>query len=861
MAERIAPDAIISSSGLDVSGGVGTIQDDPDSPDGNWFTTTAQDGSLRVSFPTPSADPQTGAGVQEFRVLLRKDASGGGTPTYSAELRETGGGTALQTLATNVSVTSTTGQVESLTWDASNLGTADGSAVELVLTFTHNGGGPNERNIEVGAVEWNATVVTAGQTLTGTPAAGSVVATIGALLVGAVTLAGSPAVGSTAATTGALSPGVLALAGSPAVGSAAATTGALSPGALTLAGSPAVGSALATAGTLALTVSSPTVLASIDLQTAGPHTTGSFTPSDNALLVVTVGMVSASATISPSISDSEGLTWTLRKTIEASPVNVFRISIYTAQVGASPASMTVTVDDAGSGPAVRYTVEVAEYTGHNQSSPVGATGSAATTTDSLSITLSGTPASGSKVHGGIGVRATSDGTPAGTPGDTKLADYASGAPTFPDIVMQTQYRTGGGTTVSWTNLIQDGARNNVGVAVEIKLEGQTLSGSPAVGATAATTGALSAGAVTMSGAPAAGVPAVTTGVLSVSSPGQTLDGAPAAGASAATSGTLAPGGVTAAGQPATGAPSATTGSLIPGARTIPGSPATGSTAATTGSLTAGAVTLAGSPATASTAATTGALSVGGVTLAGQPAAGSALATDGTLSIAGAPQTLDGSPATGSASVTTGALSPGAVTASGSPASGAPLATTGALSVGGITLSGQPATNSSAATSGTLSVGSVNLAGQPASGSPAATSGALLAGGVTISGSPASGSPLATTGTLVTAGAPQTMDGAPAAGSSSATAGMLTPGVIALAGQSASGATAATSGALTPGAVTLAGQPATGASLATTGTLTDTSIHPTPAYIVPAIPRVFAPTMVRSYLVPALPRSYTVTEDG
>lgn len=154
--ERKAPDAIISSSGLNVSGGIAYIQDDPDSADANWFTTTATNGALRISFPTPTGNPTPGAGVQEFRVRLRKNASGGGDPTYTAELRETGGGAALETLATDVALTSADpGAVISLPWNAANLGSADGSAVELYLVFTKGGGGPNERNVEVGAAEWN----------------------------------------------------------------------------------------------------------------------------------------------------------------------------------------------------------------------------------------------------------------------------------------------------------------------------------------------------------------------------------------------------------------------------------------------------------------------------------------------------------------------------------------------------------------------------------------------------------------------------------------------------------------------------------------------------------------------------------
>lgn len=44
----------------------------------------------------------------------------------------------------------------SATWDASQLGTADGSAVELKVVGHRSGGNPNlRRMVEVGAVEWN----------------------------------------------------------------------------------------------------------------------------------------------------------------------------------------------------------------------------------------------------------------------------------------------------------------------------------------------------------------------------------------------------------------------------------------------------------------------------------------------------------------------------------------------------------------------------------------------------------------------------------------------------------------------------------------------------------------------------------
>ncbi len=97
-----------------------------------------------------------GSVLQEFRVLLRKDAAGGKDPTYDIELWETGGGTPLATLVSGATLSSDTGEVVSVTWDASLLGTPDGSAVELKVVGHRSGGSPSKRRtVEVGAVEWN----------------------------------------------------------------------------------------------------------------------------------------------------------------------------------------------------------------------------------------------------------------------------------------------------------------------------------------------------------------------------------------------------------------------------------------------------------------------------------------------------------------------------------------------------------------------------------------------------------------------------------------------------------------------------------------------------------------------------------
>ena len=157
---------MVSSSNL-TGATVANLDDDPDDPDADWATATALGNTeLRLGFPTPSDASVTGADLQEMRVLLRKDAAAGTDPTYDIELWETGGGAHLATLASGVSLTSEVGTVESVTWDASLLGTVDGSAVELRIIGTAS----VDRSVEVGAVEWDARVPGTGAELLGSRA-------------------------------------------------------------------------------------------------------------------------------------------------------------------------------------------------------------------------------------------------------------------------------------------------------------------------------------------------------------------------------------------------------------------------------------------------------------------------------------------------------------------------------------------------------------------------------------------------------------------------------------------------------------------------------------------------------------------
>ena len=155
-AETLAPDALLEQ--IELAGALADIDDDPDAPDGAWLTATTNGSTAaRAGFPVPSADPSAGAGLQEFRVLVRKNAAGGNTVSWSLELWENGAQVAV--LATGTT-DSTTGEVASGSWDATSLAAADGSLVECRIAQTGGAGGnpSNRRYLEVGAVEWNAEV-------------------------------------------------------------------------------------------------------------------------------------------------------------------------------------------------------------------------------------------------------------------------------------------------------------------------------------------------------------------------------------------------------------------------------------------------------------------------------------------------------------------------------------------------------------------------------------------------------------------------------------------------------------------------------------------------------------------------------
>jgi len=182
-AETKLPDSIITQTNLS-----GTLTDIT-AQDGNWLTASSNnaDSVLHVSFPTPTGPPNTGAGLQNFSVQYRVTANGSSV-TFNAYLYENGsvlnGGTAIDTWAS----TSTTGAVREITWDASLLGTSDGSLVEVQIVATKSGGSPSNRTTgEFGYVDWDVDYSLAGRTGT----LSQTLADVTASGAGALTIVGS----------------------------------------------------------------------------------------------------------------------------------------------------------------------------------------------------------------------------------------------------------------------------------------------------------------------------------------------------------------------------------------------------------------------------------------------------------------------------------------------------------------------------------------------------------------------------------------------------------------------------------------------------------------------------------------------
>lgn len=137
-----------------------------------------------------------------------------------------------------------------------------------------------------------------------------------------------------------------------------------------------------------------------------------FTPPANSLLVLAVAIIWENDALDDTftVTSDQGLVWTKREesTKDANPsfpTILGKIEVWTAPVGASPASTTINVagvfNDDTVGLDYRVRCQCVAYTGYNVSAPIGATISgenlAAGYDTPVTITLSGSPLSSSYV--------------------------------------------------------------------------------------------------------------------------------------------------------------------------------------------------------------------------------------------------------------------------------------------------------------------------------------------------------------------------------------------------------------------------------------------------------------------------------
>lgn len=104
----------------------------------------------------------------------------------------------------------------------------------------------------------------------------------------------------------------------------------------------------------------------------GSYATGAFTPPPNSLLVVAVSMMGNATTGdlgTPTISGGS-LTYTLQSNAYGAASWSHRLNVFTAPVGASPSSMTITVDDDTNQDIYNYAVSVMAYVGHDSTTPI-----------------------------------------------------------------------------------------------------------------------------------------------------------------------------------------------------------------------------------------------------------------------------------------------------------------------------------------------------------------------------------------------------------------------------------------------------------------------------------------------------------
>ena len=158
--ETLLPNELVSSVNLNVT--LADVDEGVSNPDNVWATTSTNNGStaLTLGFPTPTAQLTTGAGLQTFRVRVRKNNTGGNNPTVRIRVLDNGVNTGTENTFTLAN--STTGETLTFTWDATTItdagGNIDGSGVQIAIEQQTGGTGQAaaRRFVEIDSADWIA---------------------------------------------------------------------------------------------------------------------------------------------------------------------------------------------------------------------------------------------------------------------------------------------------------------------------------------------------------------------------------------------------------------------------------------------------------------------------------------------------------------------------------------------------------------------------------------------------------------------------------------------------------------------------------------------------------------------------------
>lgn len=203
---------------------------------------------------------------------------------------------------------------------------------------------------------------------------------------------------------------------------------------------------------MALTINEP--VAEVQSTTnASTYAMTAFTPTANALLVV---LVFATGTVAAGSMTGGGLTWTRQTSQLYNTTDT--AYVFTAKVGGSPASTTITFDCTGDA-ATGANMRVHQITGTNVQFRQAKANAASSTNPT--VTFDRAPLNTSAIIAGFGINRT---TPGSTP-PTRWTDTSDGGYSTPNSGASTAYRNGGLTSDTITFTAATG--NWAALAVEV----------------------------------------------------------------------------------------------------------------------------------------------------------------------------------------------------------------------------------------------------------------------------------------------------------------------------------------------------------------------------------------------------------